>query len=68
MTRRDDMKLMCILRIVFVIAWWICLMAGLKEFGLAGLALVFIASVATAGALISDASLVDDEDDIDEAE
>ena len=62
------MKLMWIPRILFVLVWWLCLVAGLRSFGLGGLALVFIASAATAGAIISDAGFIEGEDDPDDDE
>lgn len=62
------MKLMWIPRILFVLVWWLCLVAGLRCFGLGGMALVFIASVATAGAIISDAGFIEGEDDPDDDE
>ena len=62
------MKLMWIPRILFVLVWWLCLVAGLRCFALGGLALVFIASAATAGAIISDAGFIEGEDDPDDDE
>ena len=62
------MKLMWIPRILFVLVWWLCLVAGLRCFGLGGLALVVIASAATAGAIISDAGFIEGEDDPDDDE
>ena len=60
------MKLMLLLRALFVVAWWVCLIAGVRCFGLGGLALFFTASVATAGAIISDAAFIEGEDDSDD--
>ena len=62
------MKLMWIPRALFVIVWWVCFIAGVRCFGLGGPALVFIASVATAGAIISDAAFIEGEDDPDDDE
>ena len=62
------MKLMWMPRLLFVLVWWLCLAAGLRCFGLGGLALVFITSVATAGAIISDAAFIEGEDDSDDDE
>ena len=62
------MKLMWIPRLLFVVTWWVCLIAGVRCFGLGGLALVFITSVATAGAIISDAAFIEGEDDSDDDE
>lgn len=60
------MRLMWIPRILFVLVWWLCLVAGLRCFGLGGLALVFITGAATAGAIISDAAFIEGEDDSDD--
>lgn len=62
------MKLMWLLRALFVVAWWVCFIAGVRRFGLLGLALIFLASVATAGAIISDAAFIEGEDDSDDDE
>lgn len=60
------MRLMWIPRLLFALVWWLCLMAGLRCFGLGGLALVFITGAATAGAIISDAAFIEGEDDSDD--
>ena len=60
------MRLMWIPRILFVLVWWLCLVAGLRCVGLGGLALVFITGAATAGAIISDAAFIEGEDDSDD--
>ena len=62
------MKRLWVARALFVVAWWIGFIAGVRRFGLGGLMMVFIVTVATTGAIISDAALIESEDDSDDEE